>query len=203
MKLAQRDVDGALADLDEALRLDQSYAETFVRRGQALLAKHEPDRALSDFDQALRRDVINQTFYSGAGIAYSGRPRNTDRTSNDARAQLGRALAFLQKTDQQAALGALGEAIRIDPRSPALYATRATVLAQRGDHDGAIADYNLLLQLNPRDPGAYRSRGCAWAAKGNFDNALRDIDAALRVDPANESALAARGLLVAGQTCKL
>ena len=202
IKLARRDHDGALADLDEALRLDPGKAEGYVSRGHIWLAKREPDKALQDFGAALRGSVVDQTQYSGAGIAFAGRPPNVDRTLTDSAAHLGRAFAFLQKADAESALGALGDGIRINPRNPALFATRASLRARSGDYDGAIADYTAALRLSPNDIYGYHNRGCVWAAKGEFANALLDMDAALSIDRSNETVQASRALLAAGAPCK-
>ncbi len=202
IKLARRDHDGALADLDEALRLDPGNAEGYVRRGHIFLAKREPDKALQDFDAALRGSVVDQTQYSGAGIAFLSRPRNLDRTATDSAAHLGRAFGFLQKADAESALGALGEGIRINPGNPALFATRASLRNRSGDLDGAIADYTAALRLSPNDIYGYHNRGCVWAAKGQFANALLDMDAALSIDRSNETVQASRALLAAGASCK-
>ena len=202
IKLARQDYNGALADLDEALRLDPGRAENNVRRGQIWLARGEPDNALQDFGAALRGSVTDQTQYSGAGIAYAGRPRNLDRTATDSAAHLGRALALLQKADAESALAALGEGIRINPGNPALFANRASLRARRGDYDGAIADYTAALRLNPKDVYGYHNRGCVWAAKREFANALLDMDAALSIDRSNEMVHSSRALLAAGEPCK-
>ena len=202
VKLARKDYNGALADLDEALRLDPGRAEINVRRGQVWLAKGDPDKALQDFGAALRGSMIDQTQYSGTGIAYAGRPPNLDRTATDSAAHLGRALAYLQKADAESALVALGEGIRINPGNPALFVHRASLRARRGDHDGAIADYTAALRLNPRDVYGYHNRGCVWAAKREFTNALLDMDAALSIDRSNEMVHSSRALLAAGEPCK-
>jgi len=201
IKLVRQDYDGALADLDEALRLAPSQAEGYVRRGQVWLAKREPEKALQEFAAALRGEIVDQTYYSGAGIAYAGRPRNRDRRANDSAAHLGRALAFLQKTDTESALGALAEGIRVNPNNPALFATRASLRAQDRDYDGAIADYTAALRLNPRDVSGYYNRGCVWAAKGEFANAMLDMDAALSIDGSSERLRAGRSRLAAGEPC--
>ena len=201
-KFARQDYNGALADLDEALRLDPGRAEINVRRGQVWLAKGDPDKALQDFGAALRGSMTDQTQYSGAGIAYAGRPPNLDRTATDSAAHLGRALAFVQKADAESALTALGEGIRINPNNPALFAHRASLRARGGDYDGAIVDYTAALRLNPRDVYGYHNRGCVWAAKREFANALLDMDAALSIDRSNEMVHSSRALLAAGESCK-
>src|ERR1700722_12889252 len=44
----------AIADCDEAVRLQSTLAEAFHTRGRAWLKKKQPDMALADFNDALR-----------------------------------------------------------------------------------------------------------------------------------------------------
>jgi tetratricopeptide (TPR) repeat protein len=50
------DYDRALADLDEAIRLDPNDASSHNGRGAVWLAKREYDRAIDDFDAVIRLD---------------------------------------------------------------------------------------------------------------------------------------------------
>jgi tetratricopeptide (TPR) repeat protein len=51
--LSKGDYDRAIADANEAIRLDQ-YAEAYNIRGEAHEAKNDLDHAIADFDQALK-----------------------------------------------------------------------------------------------------------------------------------------------------
>src|SRR4029077_216216 len=51
---ARGDIAHALADYDEAVRLDPGYAGVFNNRGVTLHDKGELDRALADYNEAIR-----------------------------------------------------------------------------------------------------------------------------------------------------
>src|SRR5262249_2985408 len=51
-----KDYDKALADLNEAIRLDPKLAMAFNARGATWNARHEYDKALADLDEAIRLD---------------------------------------------------------------------------------------------------------------------------------------------------
>ena len=48
------DLDRAIADYSEAIKLDPDYEVAYHNRGRAYFAKREIDRAITDYDQALR-----------------------------------------------------------------------------------------------------------------------------------------------------
>jgi tetratricopeptide (TPR) repeat protein len=52
----KKEYDKAIADYDEAIRLDPKYAIAFNNRGSAWLIKKEYDKAIADYDEAIRLD---------------------------------------------------------------------------------------------------------------------------------------------------
>lgn len=51
---AKGDVDRAIADLNEAIRLNSGNADIHYNRGHMLMEKGDLDRAIADFDEAIR-----------------------------------------------------------------------------------------------------------------------------------------------------
>ena len=49
----------AIADYDEAIRLDPKYADAFFNRGGVWYHKKEYDKAIADYDEAIRLDPAN------------------------------------------------------------------------------------------------------------------------------------------------
>ena len=50
----ERNIDRAIADYSEAIRLDPTFARAFNNRGAAYAAKQDYDRAIADYNQAIR-----------------------------------------------------------------------------------------------------------------------------------------------------
>ena len=70
----KHDYDRAIADYDEAIRLDPKYDPAFNNRGAAYLAKGGHDRAIADLNEAIRLDPRDSGQYLNRGLAnlYSG-----------------------------------------------------------------------------------------------------------------------------------
>jgi tetratricopeptide (TPR) repeat protein len=56
--LKKGDDDRAIADYDQALKLDPNYALAYNNRGNAHFLKKNYDRAIADYDQAIRIDPL-------------------------------------------------------------------------------------------------------------------------------------------------
>jgi tetratricopeptide (TPR) repeat protein len=61
------DNEKAIADLDEAIRLDPKSALTYRNRGDAYLNKGEYERAIADYSEAIRLDPGNAFAFCNRG----------------------------------------------------------------------------------------------------------------------------------------
>src|SRR5438876_1205053 len=59
---AKDDLDSAIRDYDEVIRLDPTYAEAYDNRGDAWLDKKDYDRATADYSEAIRLFPSNPTY---------------------------------------------------------------------------------------------------------------------------------------------
>ena len=62
--------DLAIANCDEAIRLDPQYAPAFCNRGAFYCQKSDGDHAIADFDQAIRLDPKEATAFYNRGNLY-------------------------------------------------------------------------------------------------------------------------------------
>ncbi|MEW6265758.1 MAG: caspase family protein [Thermodesulfobacteriota bacterium] len=58
-KAQNKDFDGAIADYNGALALNEQYTRVFIDRGRAFWRKGNTSQAMTDFNQALAREPIN------------------------------------------------------------------------------------------------------------------------------------------------
>jgi tetratricopeptide (TPR) repeat protein len=178
------DLEKAVNDFTEAVRIDPTYPGGYTERGQALFKLGETDRAIADYSAAIKRDP------------------------NFGPALRGRAMANLYRGATDLALVDLTKAIQIaeaDPRRlPPLelfYArrSRANIYENKMQHDNEIADCTAVIEAYKRDKtlgtalvgvyqaeGAanliatvYRQRANAYIRKSDPESARADLTAAV------------------------
>lgn len=156
------DLEAALLDLDEAIRLDAEEAEFYQERGSVLAELGRPREALADGQQAVRLAPDEPESYRVRGVALfglgdyagaiddltivinaGGRSGAAERRTAEAR--YWRALALAADGDPRAALADLNRAITAVPTWPNLYRARAGIydqllLPNRARRDRAKAD---------------------------------------------------------------
>ncbi len=126
VRLKLRDYDGALADLNESLRLLPDCAATLVNRGHLYHQRGDSGRALQDLNRAIELD-----------------PR-------DAVAVLNRGFVFEDTGKPEEALRDYDRAIELDPKYAHAYVIRGRLRAIRGDVDGGEADLRTARRIDPQ-----------------------------------------------------
>ena len=137
------DLDGAIADFDEAIRLAPGNAEAYRYRARDWGRKGRWDRALADYELAIRLDPNNPALLHDRG------------------------LALQQRGEFDEALVDLDRAIRMNFSDAELYSDRGAVWLAKGRYARALADFNQALKLTPglasalgrRDEALERKRG--------------------------------------------
>ncbi|MCX7429197.1 MAG: tetratricopeptide repeat protein [Planctomycetia bacterium] len=145
------DLDEAIADFTEAIRLDPEHAKTYCVRGVAYARKGDYDQAIADYTEAIRLDPKDWAAYGGRGIAYQW------------------------KHDYDQAIADFTEALQINPNIAGAHCDRGNAYVGKGDYDQAIADYTEAIRLDPANGEAYWNRGLAYRTKGKLSTAQRDF----------------------------
>ncbi len=162
--LQKRDYDKAIADCDEAIRLDPKLAKAYSNRGTAHVKKRDYDKAIADFDRAIQ---INP---------------------QDAKTYLNRSAAHLQKHDYDQVIADCDEAIRFDAKFAAAYSNRGAAYLRKSNFDHAIADLDYAIQLKDKDARIYLNRGVAYSRKRDYGKAIVDYDQAIQLKPGDATA---------------
>jgi lipoprotein NlpI len=94
----KNDLDHAIADWSEAIKLDPNYGHAYNNRAKAYRAKGDYQDAIADYGEAIKLDPQHALAYKGRGIAYllSGDNAKAEADFQQASA--------LDRTDQYAAL---------------------------------------------------------------------------------------------------
>ena len=101
------DLDKAIADFTEAIRLDPKYAQAYYNRGYAYW-KGDFDKAIADFTEAIRLDPKYAKAYCSRGICLQ------------------------DKGDYDKAIADYTEAIRLDPKYAKAYYNRGMAYVAEG-----------------------------------------------------------------------
>ena len=92
-------MDRAIANYNEAIRVDPNYALASTNRGIAYASKGDNDRAIADYNEAIRLDPKSALAFGNRGIAY-GKKGDNDRALadfNEAKEEAVRALVDTAK----------------------------------------------------------------------------------------------------------
>lgn len=117
--------DLAIADCDEAVRLDPDSDAAHISRGNVYLDMGDHRLAIVDYGKAIRANPKNHNAYNGRGWS----------------------LLKLGKFDQ--ALVDANMSLQLEPQDAYTLDTRAHVYEALGDRDKAVADFRKALRLLP------------------------------------------------------
>jgi tetratricopeptide (TPR) repeat protein len=146
--------DAAMADSNEAVRLDPNNVNARALRAAGYIGKGDYDRALTDLKEARRLDPKSFLTANVFGVYYNS------------------------KGEYDRALTELNEAIRLNPNGMYAYKNRGITYEHKGEHDKALADFRKALSFDPE--GKERVGREAWEGIERVQQKL----AALRVKPA-------------------
>jgi tetratricopeptide (TPR) repeat protein len=79
--VAKEDIEHAIADHDQAIKLDPKNSLAFNNRGNAYSAKRDFERAIADYDQAIELEPKNAAAFYSRGIA---KQKNGDLAGSEA-----------------------------------------------------------------------------------------------------------------------
>lgn len=119
------DLSAAVAEFDEAIKLDPKESISFYQRGIAKQEQKKPDEAMADFNQAILLNPVEGLFYYSRGITWE------------------------TKADSVKALADFDKAIELKPNFARAYIERALVRFKQHDYAGAKADNARVHALDP------------------------------------------------------
>jgi tetratricopeptide (TPR) repeat protein len=175
----RQDLDRALSDCNEAIRLYGGNPGAYLNRGNAYLSKSDPEHALADFNAAIRLDPKSAWAHAARGNLYKNRG------------------------DLDPALADLNEAIGLDPAYALALFSRGELHKSKGNFPQAMADMNESLRLDPNYAPAYFTRGQLSYIRGNSPAAIEDFTKSIRLDAENAATYFNRGVayyVVGGRT---
>jgi len=152
----KNDLERALADANEAIKVDASSSRAFYRRGDVYKNLHQDERALTDFNESIRLDPKVPVYF-------------VDRSN-----------IYLDLKQFDPAIRDLDEALRLDPADEInAMVNRCNVLTFKGDFDAALSDCRKAIQMHPRESYPLSGLGFLYYKWGKLDESIATYDAAL------------------------
>jgi tetratricopeptide (TPR) repeat protein len=159
----KNDLDRALTDANEAVKVDPSSSRAFYRRGDIYKNLNKNDLALKDFNEAIRLDPKVPVYFVDRSNIYSA------------------------THDYDLAIRDLEEALRLDPKDEIqAIVNRCNVLTFKGDFDAALVDCRKGVEQNPDDYYAPSRLAFLYFKMNKLDDSIAAYDKALAfpdVDP--------------------
>jgi tetratricopeptide (TPR) repeat protein len=171
-------IDEAIRQLQEAIRLAPHYAHAHNNLGNALAKQGQSGEAIRHYQEAIRLYPDYAEAHYNLGLAL------------DKQGQMDEAIRQLE------------EAIRLNTDYADAHNNLGTVLDKQGRIDEAIRHYEEAIRLKPAHADAHNNLGADLDEKGRIDEAIRHYQAAIRLDPAHADAHNNLGLALGkkGQT---
>jgi serine/threonine protein kinase/cytochrome c-type biogenesis protein CcmH/NrfG len=194
------DLNGAIAEYREAIRLKPDHAGAHYELGLALGDKGDLNAAIAEHREAIRLNpdlaeahyelgevLYQKEDFSGALAEYREAVR---LKPDDAAAHMGLGLALDDKGDVDGAIGEYHEGIRLKPDNADAHFYLGLALREKGDLDAAIAEFREGVRLKPNDGHGHGAPahdhvvlGEALDQKRDFDGAISEFREAIRLKP--------------------
>ena len=208
-KVLKGDLDGAITNYDEAIRLKLDFFEAYCSRGAAKLSKQDFDAAIEDCTESIRLKPDYALAYFGRGSVkfnkedFDGAIKDFDEAigidPGMAESYRGRGVAKSKNEDFDGAIKDFTEAIRLKPDNFDAYLNCGVAKLQKSDWGGAIKDFDEAIRLKPDFAEAHLYRGLAKSRKRDFGAAVKDFGKAIRINPDYAEAYANRGIAKLGR----
>lgn len=148
------DVQGAIAELDWALKLDPQDPKALACRAAVRIKQGNWQGAIADCNRAIQGGGADATLYRY------------------------RARARLEMGDRAGALTDLDQALAQDDQNPLLWLARGDAQQALGNYSAAIGDYNQALELGGDRPAILLLRAQAAVRQENLKQAIEDYQTA-------------------------
>ena|GEM_PF-1109105 len=168
----RKDAVRALADFDEAIRLNPRDVDALFYRSEVFADKKEYIRALADLNKAISLKPKD------AGLVW-------------ARGQLFYTQGYLEK-----AFESFQKCVHLDPKNPAAFCEIGRRYCEQGNFEKALACADQAIQLFPEEADAIALRAACLAMLKHEDKALKEFDRAIRINPRCGSAYYGRGIML-------
>jgi tetratricopeptide (TPR) repeat protein len=205
-KAEEGDFEGALENLDRAIKLNPDYADAYNNRASVRHELGDDPGAKKDYTEAILLNPDCAVAHNNLGIisynsddyrgAQAHHTRAIQLNPGYAQAYNGRGFARLRLGDLQGALKDFTQAIELNPNDALAWNDRGNVyFLELGDLQGALEDYTQAGRLNPNNAITFYNLGVIRSRLGNKEKALEDFTKAIELKRDFAEAYQNRGIV--------
>jgi tetratricopeptide (TPR) repeat protein len=186
------DRQGAIADYNEAIKLNPEAIDVYIARSITNLAISDINSAQTDIAQALAINSQSAIAHQLLGLTY----KLQNQVEKAIAAYKQAAHLFLELRDEANCRRCIES---YQPLEALLPPSTADVLSKvqqkigQSDYTGALIDLNWMLQIEPQNVKAFCLRGLTLAKLGDPESAMRDLNQAIFLEPQNPEVRLGRG----------
>ena len=186
-------MDGAIRQFEEAIRLKPRYSSAYCNLGIALNKNGQVDEAIREFREAIRLKPNQVGAHYGLGIVLNRKGQMEEAIRQleeairlkpdyaEAHNELGIALGRKGQMDE--AIRQFQEAVRLKLDYAEAQFNLGLALGLRGETAEAIRHFEAALKARPGYPEAHNYLGSALYKQGRTGEAIREFQEALRLKP--------------------
>lgn len=167
IRFREKNVDGAIADLDAADRLAPKQADLRFVLAERYEAAGRFSSAIAQYDLWIQNHPVDSKITNAFGARCLAKAMQNEDLAGGFR-DCNKALSLVDKKN---------------PNHVHLYANRAMIELRQANYDKAIADFDTALKTMPKNALALYGRGVAKSKKNKNDAGQADIDAAQSLAP--------------------
>ncbi len=194
----QGELDRAISELEEAVRLKKNYPEGHNSLGTMYIDKGLIDKAIAEYVEAVKyKPVFPQAYYNlGNACIKKGMVDDAIKFFNKAISQgmynpqifnnLGS--AYMKKGMMDEAVAQYQRALSVYRDFAEVHSNLGYVYTEKGDLYRAMFELKEALRLQPSHANAHNNLGAVYCQQGLWDMALDEFMKAVRFDPKNASA---------------
>jgi tetratricopeptide (TPR) repeat protein len=197
--MEQGDPKGALADFDDAIKLNPNNPRSYFTRADLLLKLEDRDRALADLNYLLTWYETDPTKRPQPKAASQDDKPNKEQAGGPNPAGKGKEQGDSDTFKVQVALETVNESPADKEMVPVIasaYVNRGLIYSSRGNADTAIADFTKSIRVFPSNAWAFFYRATEFEGKGDLAGALSDMSKAIELEPRNGNVRVEHGVIL-------
>jgi len=205
----QGQLDEAIAEYQEAIKLEPDNADAHRNLGTAYGEQGEWEEAAAAYEQAIELapdsgeaygDLVGvYTYLERLPEAVAAGEKAIELAPDYATAHNNLGFAYSEQGKVDEAIAEYEEAIRLDPTDPTPHYNLGLLYRRQDQLDEAVAEYQEAIRLDPNRTDAHNNLGIAYYEQGKFDEAIAEWEKTIQINPDHANAHKNLGIAYADQ----